>query len=175
MCGIAGFMRADTGGAADAAWAGRERMLERFADALAHRGPDGSGRYVDDHVAMVQTRLAVIDLETGDQPMFATSDSGGRLVLAANAEIYNYVELRAAMPEADFQTRSDCETALHLYKQCGPDFANGLRGMYAIAYATSARTAVREAWCWRAIPSASSRSTTCNRGRASRSPPSRKR
>ena len=133
MCGIAGFMRANTGGAADAAWAGRERMLERFADALAHRGPDGSGRYVDDHVAMVQTRLAVIDLETGDQPIFATSNSGVRLALAANAEIYNYVELRAAMPEADFQTRSDCETALHLYKQRGPGFANGLRGMYAIA------------------------------------------
>ena len=133
MCGIAGFMRANAGGTADATWAGRERMLERFAEALAHRGPDGSGRYLDDHLAMVQTRLAVIDLETGDQPMYATSDSGARLVLVANAEIYNYVELRAAMPEADFQTRSDCETALHLYKRHGPDFASHLRGMYAIA------------------------------------------
>ena len=66
MCGIAGFMRANTGGAADAAWAGRERMLERFADALAHRGPDGSGRYVDDHVAMVQTRLALPELPAPD-------------------------------------------------------------------------------------------------------------
>jgi asparagine synthase (glutamine-hydrolysing) len=133
MCGIAGFMRANAGGAADAAWAGRERMLERFAEALAHRGPDGSGRHLDDHLAMVQTRLAVIDLETGDQPMYATSQAGSRLALVANAEIYNYVELRAAMPEADFQTRSDCETALHLYRQHGADFANGLRGMYAIA------------------------------------------
>ena len=79
MCGIAGLMT--TSGAAPPA-----EPLEKFLAALAHRGPDGQGRYRSGPFAMVQTRLAIIDLETGDQPIY---EPGGA-ALAANGEIYNY-------------------------------------------------------------------------------------
>lgn len=122
MCGIAGLMTRD-GRAPDTV------VLDRFLSALAHRGPDGSGRHVAGGVAMVQTRLAIIDLTTGDQPLY---EPGGA-ALVANGEIYNYVELRAEMPDTPFKTGSDCETALWLYKRHGVDYARFLRGMYAIA------------------------------------------
>ena len=114
-------------------------VLNAMADALAHRGPDGHGTYAQADVAMVQTRLAIIDLQTGDQPLFAPAhgakdrDGDAELALVANGEIYNYVELRAARSGIDFRTGSDCETALYLYREQGIDFAEHLRGMYAIA------------------------------------------
>ncbi len=122
MCGIAGLMIAG-GGAVD------ERVLDRLADALAHRGPDGRGRYVSGGVGMVQNRLAIIDLNTGDQPFH---EPGGAS-LVANGEIYNYVELRAEMKDVAFASQSDCEPALFLYRKHGLDYARRLRGMYAIA------------------------------------------
>ncbi len=122
MCGIAGIMSTD-GRPPD------DEVLSLLSAALAHRGPDGRGRHADGGVGMIQTRLAIIDLETGDQPLYAP----GGVALVANAEIYNYVELRAQMGCAAFHTRSDCEPALHLYLRHGPDFARHLRGMYAIA------------------------------------------
>src|SRR3546814_15591443 len=68
-------------------------------------------------------------LETGDQPLH---EPGGA-VLVANAEIYNYLELRQALPDVAFATHSDCEPPLHLYRRRGLAFAETLRGMYAIA------------------------------------------
>ncbi|MGQ0675463.1 MAG: asparagine synthase (glutamine-hydrolyzing) [Rhodospirillales bacterium] len=121
MCGIAGMMAA--GGAVD------ERVLDLLAGALAHRGPDGRGRYVSGPVGMIQNRLAIIDLKTGDQPFH---EPGGAS-LVANGEIYNYVELRAGMKDVTFASQSDCETALFLYRKHGLDYASRLRGMYAIA------------------------------------------
>ncbi|MDP6787759.1 MAG: asparagine synthase (glutamine-hydrolyzing) [Rhodospirillales bacterium] len=126
MCGIAGVIDA-SGSPPDGA------ILDRLAQALAHRGPDGRGRHIEGGVGMVQTRLAIIDLETGDQPLYATAPGGGLRALVANGEIYNYVELRAAMTDAGFATRSDCEPPLHLYARHGTGFAAHLRGMYAIA------------------------------------------
>jgi len=122
MCGIAGLMSRD-GVTPDAS------MLDRFARALGHRGPDGEGKYLVDPVAMVQTRLAIIDLKTGDQPFF---EPGGA-TLIANAEIYNFQELRAELTDVTFTSASDCELPLHLYRRDGLDFVNALRGMYAIA------------------------------------------
>jgi asparagine synthase (glutamine-hydrolysing) len=122
MCGIAGLMMRD----------GREpdaTLLDSFARALAHRGPDGEGKYLAGPVAMVQTRLAIIDLKTGDQPIY---EPGGA-ALIANAEIYNYIELTARLADAAFSTKSDCEPPLHLYRRKGVGFTNELRGMYAIA------------------------------------------
>ena len=85
---------------------------------------------------MVHTRLAIIDLETGDQPF---AEPGGASLIA-NAEIYNYRELReelaaggAGRGAVAFATESDCEPPLHLYRRHGLDFAEKLRGMYAIA------------------------------------------
>jgi len=109
-------------------------VLDKLTAALGHRGPDGEGRYVLGNTALLQTRLAIIDLETGDQPLFA--DVGKLrppLALVANGEIYNYVELKRSITGVDFKTQSDCEPPLFLYHQHGIDFAQHLRGMYAIA------------------------------------------
>ncbi len=122
MCGIAGI-QTTSGQAPDT------RHLDTMSDALGHRGPDGEGRFVSGATGLVQTRLAIIDLETGDQPLF---DAEG-LALVANGEIYNYLELRREFGESTFATHSDCETPLKLYRRDGVRFAEALRGMYAIA------------------------------------------
>ena len=96
MCGIAGLMTPD-GASAEPA------ILDAMAAALAHRGPDGGGRHVAGDVGMVHTRLAIIDLDSGDQPLYGD----GGLALVANAEIYNYVELRDSLSGVAFVTGSD--------------------------------------------------------------------
>ena len=126
MCGIAGLMTLD-GAPPPAA------PLGAMEAALRHRGPDGDGHYRSGDVGMVQTRLAIIDLATGAQPLY---EPGGA-ALIANGEIYNYIELRedlrsAARPIA-FSTQSDCEVPLHLYRRYGLEFTLHLRGMYAVA------------------------------------------
>ena len=129
MCGIAGIITAD-GTAPDRA------ALEIMRDALAHRGPDGADIYISDGVGLVHTRLAIIDLATGDQPLYGPDGA----VMVANGEIYNYIELDAALPpEPKRRTKSDLEPILHLAIQ---DAGNKnplaatletLRGMYALA------------------------------------------
>ena len=122
MCGIAGIVMRN-GSAPDSA------VLDRLESALFHRGPDMSGRYIDGGCALLSTRLAIIGVETGRQPLTGPS----KTVLVANGEIYNDPELRAEMPEANFRTGSDCESPVHLYAKLGLGYAERLRGMYAIA------------------------------------------
>ena len=122
MCGIAGLMAAG-GAAAD------DTAVARMADAIAHRGPDGRGRYAVRDVALAHNRLSIIDLDTGGQPI----DDGERAAIIANAEIYNYIELKDGLRAESFTTRSDCELPLRLYPAAGADVARQLRGMYAIA------------------------------------------
>ena len=122
MCGIAGLILSSEAAPPDPA------LLARMLRALAHRGPDGTGQMVLGTVALAQNRLAIIDLETGDQPIFS-----GPATLIANGEIYNYRELRAEIGEENFSTQGDCEPALLLWRQMGPDYARRLRGMFAIA------------------------------------------
>ncbi|HVC53575.1 MAG TPA: asparagine synthase (glutamine-hydrolyzing) [Stellaceae bacterium] len=122
MCGLAGLMTRD-------GTAPPGRLLRAMAPALGHRGPDGDGHYRSGDVGMMQMRLAIIDLATGDQPIY---EPGGA-ALIANAEIYNYIELRRDLPDVAFATQSDCELPLHLYRRHGLDFTQHLRGMYAIA------------------------------------------
>jgi asparagine synthase (glutamine-hydrolysing) len=125
MCGIAGLMTRDGSPPPSA-------PLHEMAAALRHRGPDGEGRYRSSDIGMVQTRLAIIDLETGDQPLY---EPGGA-ALIANGEIYNYIELRGEVGcgrATVFSTQSDCELPLHLYRRHGLEFTVYLRGMYAIA------------------------------------------
>ena len=124
MCGIAGICTVE--GAPDGA------MLDAMAEALAHRGPDGGGRHVSSTVGMVHTRLAIVDLETGDQPIGEWQRDAGA-VLVANGEIYNDPDLREAYDDIAFATRSDCEPPLYLWRHHGGDFTDHLRGMYAIA------------------------------------------
>jgi len=122
MCGIAGFMTLS----GEAPPAGGLAAME---GALQHRGPDGYGHYRAGDVGMVQTRLAIIDLATGDQPLYEPAGAA----LVANGEIYNYIELKQDLPPAVFATASDCEVPLHLYRRYGMDFTRHLRGMYAMA------------------------------------------
>ena len=122
MCGITGIMTASG--------APPERTaILAMQQSLVHRGPDGEGLHFAGSVGMAQQRLAIIDLETGDQPF--TLENGTALI--ANAEIYNYVELKQEMSGVRFTSKSDCEVALHLYSRDGDGFADQLRGMYAIA------------------------------------------
>ena len=122
MCGIAGFIAKDR-------QTFDPEILDRLRNALGHRGPEGDGRYVKGPVGFIQTRLAIIDLDTGDQPLFHENGSA----LIANGEIYNYVELRQNLCEAGFKTRSDSETILRLYARDGINGFDQLRGMYAFA------------------------------------------
>jgi asparagine synthase (glutamine-hydrolysing) len=128
MCGIAGVVMRDGTAPAGA-------VLDRLEAALSHRGPDMRGRYADRATALLSTRLAIIDIATGNQPLFGPNKS----VLVANGEIYNDPELRGELASITFRTGSDCEPPVHLYAQLGLDYAERLRGMYAIAIYDPAR------------------------------------
>ena len=103
-----------------------------MAARLAHRGPDDHGLHCKGSVGLVQTRLSIIGLATGHQPMVSAD---GDLALAANGEVYNYVELNEELRARGcrYQTDSDSETILHAYAVHGLDFLPLLRGMYAFA------------------------------------------
>ncbi len=122
MCGIAGLILSPGAALPDPA------VIARLIGSLHHRGPDGTGSAVVGRVALMHNRLAIIDLVTGDQPFFS-----GSATLVANGEVYNYRELRDAMPNVSFATNSDCEPPLHLWLRDGDAYAAQLRGMYAIA------------------------------------------
>ena len=127
MCGIGGyFLR--PGGTAPA------NALDRMEAALAHRGPDGSGRFIDSHAGFVHTRLSIVDLAKGAQPFIAPDEDGGK-VLIANGEIYNHAALRQLhCASYDFRSNSDCETLLALWARQGTAALRQLRGMYAAAF-----------------------------------------
>jgi len=96
---------------------------------MRHRGPDWSGVYANNRAILVHERLAIVGVDSGAQPLLSPD---GTQALAVNGEIYNHRELRAAT-EADYayQTHSDCEVILPLYRKFGPDFLNQLEGMFA--------------------------------------------
>ena len=96
---------------------------------IVHRGPDHGAVAAYGRCVLAYRRLSIIDLETGDQPLF---EPGGA-ALIANGEIYNYLELRQELSDVEFATHSDCEPPLYLYRRRGPEFASALRGMYALA------------------------------------------
>ncbi|MGB8365686.1 MAG: asparagine synthase (glutamine-hydrolyzing) [Rhizomicrobium sp.] len=122
MCGIAGFQVADNATICP-------ETLDRLQSSLLHRGPDAQSHLVINSTGLIATRLAIVDLVHGDQPLI--SEKG--VVLVANGEIYNAPELRNAIPDYPFRTGSDCEPILPLYESYGLDFIDHLRGMFAIA------------------------------------------
>jgi asparagine synthase (glutamine-hydrolysing) len=99
---------------------------------LVHRGPDSDGSLVDGPAGLAARRLAIIDLETGDQPI---SNEDSSLHVVQNGELYNYRELRTELEGAGhrFRTHGDTEVLVHLYEQHGLGFARRLRGMFAVA------------------------------------------
>lgn len=126
MCGIYGMV--DPAGVAD-----RDRgVMAALAKAMFHRGPDGGGSYSGPGVEIGMRRLSIIDLAHGMQPLWNERRS---IVLVANGEVYNFIELRAELERAGhrFATGSDCETIIHLYEDHGPRCVEFLRGMFAFA------------------------------------------
>ncbi|MEX1233291.1 MAG: asparagine synthase (glutamine-hydrolyzing) [Planctomycetaceae bacterium] len=119
MCGIVGFVGPRN-----------DRLLDDMRDAVAHRGPDAWGSYADEFVSLGHRRLAVLDLDTGDQPQFNT-DGGTAIVF--NGEIYNYRDLRRQLADGgySFRTMSDTEVILAAYEQYGTDCLEHLDGMFA--------------------------------------------
>jgi asparagine synthase (glutamine-hydrolysing) len=99
---------------------------------LVHRGPDSDGSFVDGRIGLAARRLAIIDLEGGDQPL---ANEDGTCTVVQNGEIYNYAELTRELERLGhrFRTRCDTETIVHAYEQWGLEFAERLRGMFAIA------------------------------------------
>jgi asparagine synthase (glutamine-hydrolysing) len=106
--------------------------VERALGLLRHRGPDSTGAFGHADGVIGMTRLAIIDLDTGDQPI---SSEDGSVTIVCNGELYNYVELREELRARGhrFATGSDVEVALHLYEDEGPQGFARLRGMFAIA------------------------------------------
>ena len=109
-----------------------DSALDRVFDHLHHRGPDGKGLFTDDRnrVTLAHTRLAVIDLQTGDQPLYSAD---GNLVLVVNGEIYDFERIRSELEAKGhrFQTKSDSEVILHLYEEFGLECFEHLRGEFA--------------------------------------------
>jgi asparagine synthase (glutamine-hydrolysing) len=128
MCGIAGFI--------DRSCPAREasERLGRMLDLIAHRGPDGDGRYMAPvhGLAAGMRRLSIIDLEGGAQPMWNEDRTIG---VVFNGEIYNHVELRRELLGHGHALHTECDTEVlvHLYEDLGPAFVERLRGMFALA------------------------------------------
>ena len=106
----------------------RPKVLE-MSKKVRHRGPDWSGIHCGKNVLLAHERLAIVDPQSGNQPIFS---SDKKLILAANGEIYNHRILKDALHvDYDFQTNSDCEIILALYKLKGVDFLDDLNGIFA--------------------------------------------
>ena len=108
----------------------RPQILE-MSKRIRHRGPDWSGIFDNDKAIMAHERLAIVDPASGKQPLFSPDK---QLILAANGEIYNHRALRKQFESTyDFQTQSDCEIILALYKEKGVDFVDDLNGIFGFA------------------------------------------
>jgi asparagine synthase (glutamine-hydrolysing) len=126
MCGIAGFFSQESLKNEESLG-----LLHHLNSRQAHRGPDGSGVWVDASglAGFAHVRLSIIDLSSGHQPM--VSDSGN--VITFNGEIYNYIELRQELGVENFKTTSDTEVVLKAYEAWGPRCVEKFRGMFAFA------------------------------------------
>ena len=126
MCGIAGYVNVDPSKPADPG------ALRSMTEAIVHRGPDDVGSYVQGGVALGMRRLAIIDLQTGQQPI---SNEDGTIWVVFNGEVYNYLTLREHLISRGhrFKTRSDTEVLVHLYEERGDDFVREINAMAALA------------------------------------------
>ncbi len=123
MCGIAGYVSENKIEPA---------VLKAMTERIAHRGPDGEGFFVDDKCGLGHRRLAIIDLKTGDQPIYNEDKT---IVVVFNGEIYNFQTLRQELEKKGhrFQTQTDTEVLVHGYEEWGGALTEKLRGMYAFA------------------------------------------
>lgn len=128
MCGIAGFISKEK----NLPTAERVSLLDKMCKVITHRGPDEQGTIVKDRAALGMRRLSIIDLKSGQQPIF---DCSGNLAIVFNGEIYNYQSLKKDLESRGhkFKTNSDTETIVHAYEEFGADCVQHLRGMFAFA------------------------------------------
>jgi asparagine synthase (glutamine-hydrolysing) len=128
MCGIAGWINLEKSGSKDHT----EAHLHSMCETIVHRGPNSEGLWLDDTVALGMRRLSIIDLHTGDQPVFSEDKS---VIVMMNGELYNYREVRAELEKKGhkFVTKSDTEILPHLYEEYGEDLVDHLNGMYAFS------------------------------------------
>lgn len=126
MCGIAGLVFADRHHPID------EQLLGRMTDVMRHRGPDADGFHVGAGVGLGHRRLSIIDLSTGDQPIYNETRSA---MVVFNGEIYNFATLARDLRSRGhaFTTHSDTETIVHAYEEFGLDFVTRLDGMFSFA------------------------------------------
>lgn len=126
MCGIAGIYDFEGKYGID------RDLLSRMTDTMAYRGPDDLGFYLEDRLGLGFRRLAIIDLETGNQPITNEDES---VIAVCNGEIYNFKELRRGLESRGhrFKTRCDVEVLVHLYEDQGTEFLNQLNGQFAFA------------------------------------------
>src|SRR5438045_2057933 len=127
MCGITGWANLDKNSNDHS-----EDILHRMCERIIHRGPDSEGIWMDDTVALGMRRLSIIDLKTGDQPVFSEDKS---VIVMMNGELYNYREVRSDLEKRGhkFATQTDTEIVPHLYQEYGEDFIDHLNGMFAIS------------------------------------------
>ena len=125
MCGIAGFYGSSNSHEP-------VKVLKHMLTRIKHRGPDQSGIYLSDNIALGSVRLSIIDLKTGAMPI---SNYNKSLWIVFNGEIFNYIELREELIQKNhiFETTSDTEVIVHLFEEYGPEFVNKLNGQFAIA------------------------------------------
>src|SRR5688572_3375973 len=128
MCGIAGIVHVAAEGAPPP---DRDALLH-MAGTLRHRGPDEFGLYRDLYAGLVHTRLSIVDVETGQQPL---SNEDGTLWIVFNGEVFNHVELRADLERLGhrFRTRSDTEVIVHAYEAWGEQAFARMNGQWAVA------------------------------------------
>ncbi len=108
----------------------RPQLLE-MSKRIRHRGPDWSGIYCGDKAILAHERLAIVDPQSGQQPLYSKD---GKLVLAVNGEIYNHQSIRDRQAGSyEFLTKSDCEVILSLYREKGINFIEDLNGIFAFA------------------------------------------
>jgi asparagine synthase (glutamine-hydrolysing) len=125
MCGIVGFVNKQENQI-------DRVLLEKMNSCIVHRGPDEDGFYVNENVALAMRRLAIIDLSSGQQPIYNQNKTKA---IVFNGEIYNFHELRADLEKRGhkFYTHGDTEVIIHLYDEYGADCVSHLRGMFAFA------------------------------------------
>ena len=112
--------------------------LDRMTDMMTHRGPNDRGTFLDDGIALGVRRLSIVDVDGGHQPVSSEDD---RIWAIQNGELYNHGDLRGVLASEGHVLRSHCDTEIipHLYERYGVEFAEQLRGKFAIAVWDGAR------------------------------------
>ncbi|MGI8639188.1 MAG: asparagine synthase (glutamine-hydrolyzing), partial [Pyrinomonadaceae bacterium] len=128
MCGIAGWANLENNQAQNQS----ETVLHQMCERMKHRGPDSEGLWLDSGVALGMRRLSIIDLHTGEQPVYSEDKS---IVAVMNGELYNFREVRADLEKRGhkFETNTDTEILPHLYEEYGEAMLEHLNGMFAFA------------------------------------------